>query len=36
MNLKPLLKRQKLRVDPHGHSESLWDARLNLIEDTAL
>lgn len=25
MNLKPLLKRQKLRVDPHGHSESLWD-----------
>lgn len=25
MNLKPLLKKQKLRVDPHGHSEANWD-----------
>lgn len=24
MNLKPLLNKQKLRVDPHGHSEAEW------------
>jgi hypothetical protein len=25
MNLKPLLKKQKLRTDPHGHNEAQWD-----------